>query len=125
MMNNPELILYYENNLEYMNNTDRRMLANEIVKFKNKNKIFDLGDFICYTMQSQELEKVYKEVMEYNNIDNYSMEEVDDYITRIKEQRVNKQIESLKEKMKNTIDIEEKKRLANKIENIKKEVLKW
>ena len=53
------------------------------------------------------------------------MEEVDDYITRIKEQRVNKQIESLKEKMKNTIDIEEKKRLANKIENIKKEVLKW
>ena len=63
-------------------------------------------------MQSQELEKVYKEVMEYNNIDNYSMEEVDDYITRIKEQRVNKQIESLKEKMKNTIDIEEKKRLA-------------
>ena len=76
-------------------------------------------------MQSQELEKIYKEVMEYNNIDNYSMEEVDDYITRIKEQRVNKQIESLKEKMKNTIDIEEKKRLANKIENIKKEVLKW
>lgn len=125
MMNNPELILYYENNLGYMNNTDRRMLANEIVKFKNKNKTFDLGDFICYTMQSQELEKVYKEVMEYNNIDNYSMEEVEDYITRIKEQRVNKQIESLKEKMKNTIDIEEKKRLANKIENIKKEVLKW
>ena len=33
--------------------------------------------------------------------------------------------EKLSENLKNTIDLEEKKRLATKIENMKKEVLKW
>ena len=63
--------------------------------------------------------------MEYKHEDEYTMKEVEDYITNIKELRVKKQIETLTEKMKNTIDIEEKKKLASRIENIKKEVLKW
>lgn len=125
MMNNPELINYYENNLGYMNDKERKRFANEIIKFKNKNKIFDLGDFICYTMQVKELDEVFKSVMEYNNIDSYTMEEVDDYIITIKQKKVNEQIDLLREKMKNTIDINEKKELASKIENIKREVLKW
>ena len=125
MMNNPELIKYYENNLGYMNDKERKRFANEIIKFKNKNKIFDLGDFICYTMQVKELDEVFKSVMEYNNIDSYTMEEVDDYIITIKQKKVNEQIDLLREKMKNTIDINEKKELASKIENIKREVLKW
>ena len=41
------------------------------------------------------------------------------------EKRVKKQIETLKEKQKNTLDLEEKKRLSNRILNMKKEVLKW
>lgn len=125
MMNNPELIKYYENNLGYMNDKERKRFANEIIKFKNKNKIFDLGDFICYTMQVKELDEVFKSVMEYSNIDSYTMEEVDDYIITIKQKKVNEQIDLLREKMKNTIDINEKKELASKIENIKREVLKW
>lgn len=125
MMNNPELINYYENNLGYMNDKERKRFANEIIKFKNKNKIFDLGDFICYTMQVKELDEVFKSVMEYSNIDSYTMEEVDDYIITIKQKKVNEQIDLLREKMKNTIDINEKKELASKIENIKREVLKW
>ena len=125
MMNNPELINYYENNLGYMNDKERKRFANEIIKFKNKNKIFDLGDFICYTMQVKGLDEVFKRVMEYNNIDSYTMEEVDDYIITIKQKKVNEQIDLLREKMKNTIDINEKKELASKIENIKREVLKW
>lgn len=125
MMNNPELIRYYENNLGYMNNEGRKKLAKEIIKFKNNNKTFDLGDFICYTMQESEIESVFKNVMEYDQIDAYTMEEVDDYINVIKEKRVLEQVEKLQNEMKNTIDINEKKRLASKIENMKKEVLKW
>lgn len=125
MMNNQELIRYYENNLGYLNNKERKYFADEMINFKNMNKVFDLGDFICYTMQVNELDKVFKEVMGYDNIDSYTMDEVDDYINVIKKKKVNEQVDKLTKEMKDTIDINEKKRLASRIENIKKEVLKW
>ena len=125
MMNNPELIKYYENNLGYLINKDRKKLAGEIINFKNRNKTFDLGDFICYTMQSKELEEVFNSVMEYPNIDSYSMEEVDAYINVIKYKSVKDRIDVLKKEMKSTIDIEEKKKLADKILNMERELLKW
>ena len=125
MLNNEELIKYYENNLGYLNDEKRRDLANAIIFYKEKNKTFDYADFICYTNVHKELDETLKQVMEYPHIEDYTMEEIEDYIIRIKEQRVNKQIKILSDKMKNTIDIEEKKRLASRIENMKKEVLKW
>lgn len=125
MLNNKELIKYYENHLGYMCDENRRKLANAIVSYTEKNKTFDYADFICYTTEYPELDSILKEVMEYNHIDEYTMDEVEDYITNIKELRVKKQVENLTEKMKNTIDAEEKKKLASRIENIKKEVLKW
>lgn len=125
MMNNPELIKYYENNLGYLINKDRKKLAGEIINYKNRNKTFDLGDFICYTMQSKELEKVFNSVMEYPNIDSYSMEEVDAYINVIKYKSVKDRIDVLKKEMKNTIDIEEKKKLADRILKMERELLKW
>lgn len=125
MLNNKELIKYYENHLGYMCNEKRRKLANSIVTYTEKHKTFDYADFLCYTIEYPELDSILKEVMEYKHEDEYTMKEVEDYITNIKELRVKKQIETLTEKMKNTIDIEEKKKLASRIENIKKEVLKW
>lgn len=125
MLNNKELIKYYENHLGYMCDERRRKLASAIISYTEKHKTFDYADFICYTTQYPELDSILKEVMEYNHKDEYSMEEIEDYITNIKELRVKKQVENLTEKMKNTIDVEEKKKLASRIENIKKEVLKW
>ena len=73
----------------------------------------------------EDLSKVMKEIMSYPQRDEYTVEELEDYITRVKECRVNMEINKLSENLKNTIDLEEKKRLATKIENMKKEVLKW
>ncbi len=123
MLNNESLITYYETQLGYMNNEKRRNLANQIVNYKEKHKTFDYSDFICYT--NEDSNEVLKEITMYPQRDEYTMEEVDDYITRIKEERVNITINKLTEKLKNTIDLEEKKKLASRIENMKKEVLKW
>lgn len=125
MLNNPKLITYYENHLGYMNDESNRALASSIVYYKEKNKTFDYADYICYTMERPELNETLKKVMEYPQLDEYTEEEINDYVTRIKELRVKKQINKLNEKMKNTIDIEEKKKLASRIENMKKEVLQW
>jgi len=125
MLNNKELINYYENHLGYMNDDKRRVLASSIISYKEKNKTFDYADYICYTIGNPELNNTLNEVTSFKQIDEYTMEEVENYITNIKKRRVEKQINSLKEKQKNTIDIEEKKRLASRIANMKKEVLKW
>lgn len=125
MLNNEEVISYYENHLGYLNNPERKKLANAIINYKNSNKTFDYSDFICYTSVREDLSKVMKEIMSYPQRDEYTVEELEDYITRVKECRVNMEINKLSENLKNTIDLEEKKRLATKIENMKKEVLKW
>ncbi len=125
MLNNPNLIKYYEINLGYLNDDNRRILANSIINYKEKYKTFDYSDFICYTITRPELDNTLKSVMSYPHLESYTMEEVDDYIKAIKELRVQKQIDKLTRQMKETIDAEEKKRLASRINNMKKEVLKW
>ena len=84
MLNNPSLIKYYENQLGYMNDEKRRSLANAIIMFKEKNKMFDYADFICYTSERPELYTVIEEVNASNQISEYTNEEVDEYITREK-----------------------------------------
>ena len=125
MMIDPKIIEYYENNLGYLNDPQRKKLAREVVAYYTKNKSFDLSDFICYTTQIEDLNNLMNEVLSFNDTDNYTMEEIEDYSERIKELRIKRQIEKLSLDMKNCIDKEEKKRIASKIENIKKEVLKW
>ena len=125
MLNNEELIKYYINNLGYLNNPKRKKLADEIINYYIKNKTFDLSDFICYTTMHKELNEVMKEVNAFKQSEDYTNEELEDYITRVKEKKVKMQIDFLADKMKNTLDVEEKKRLATRIEKMKKEVLKW
>lgn len=133
MLTNSNLITYYENHLGYLNDENRRNLANTIIYYKEHNKMFDYADFICYTNERPDLEDIIKEITTYQPIEKksiddmakYTNEEIDGYITLIKQQRVDKQIKNLKEKIKNTLDKEEQKRLSNRILNIKKEVLKW
>lgn len=125
MMVYPELIDKYENNLGYLNNENRKRLAGEIINYKNRNKTFDISDFICYTTNREDLNLVMNEVLTYNKSDEYTTEELEDYYLRVKEFRVKRQIDTLTEKMKNTLDQEEKMKLASRIANMKKEVLKW
>ena len=63
--------------------------------------------------------------MKYPNNDEYSKDELDSYINTIKEYSVKQRISSLKQEMKETLDINKKIEIAKKIENINKEVLKW
>ena len=66
-----------------------------------------------------------KEVMRYHNDEEYTMNELDDYINTIKKYSVEKRIQTLKKQMKETMDVNKQIELLKKIENINKEVLKW
>lgn len=125
MMNYPELIDYYENYLGYLNDVNRKKLADAIVFFKEEHKTFDYSDFICYTCVREDLNVTLKSVCSYPQSENYTKEELEDYIMRVKEYRVQKQEKVLRGKLKNTIDKNEQKKIAERLFNMKKEVLKW
>ncbi len=125
MLHYEEVIKVYEKQLGYLSSERMTNFANEIVNYKNKYKEFEYADFISYINENIELNETLKEVMNYKHIESYSDEELDDYINIIKEHAVKDEIEKLNNKMKSTLDVEEKKRIGKKIENMKKEVMKW
>ena len=125
MMNYPEVINIFQKRLGYLINKDMNYLASEIVGYKLKYKEFKLEDFITHIINDENLNTVFKKVMSYNHMENYTDDELEDYINTIKLYSVKKEIEKYTNKLKNSLDINEKKELLKKIENMKKEVLEW
>ena len=125
MLNNKEVIKKYEKNLGFLPNEDMKKLANEIVYFKQTNYGWDYADFITYVMNKPWLKESLDIVLNTEQTEEYSKEELEDYFTTIKKFEVEKQIKRLTQMMKETLDIEEKIKIAKRIENIKKDVLEW
>ena len=125
MLNNKEVIRKYEKNLGFLPSDDMKKLANEIVYFKEINGGWDYADFITYVMNRPWLKESLDIVLNTEQSEEYSKEELEDYFTTIKKFEVEKQINKLTNKMKETLDIEEKIKIAKRIENIKKDVLEW
>ena len=125
MLNYEDVILYFENTLGYLIQDDRALLAYKIIEFRNDYGYYNYSDFVDYISDNDKLMNVLKEVMKYHNNEDYTMEELDDYINTIKMYSIKKRIDTLKIEMSETFDINKKIEIAKKIENINKEVLKW
>ena len=125
MINYDDVILYFENTLGYLIHDNMSNLAYKIIEFRNDYGYFNYSDFIDYISDNEELNETLKEVMRYHNNEEYTMEELEDYINTIKKYSVQKRIEALKKQMKETMDVNKQIELLKKIEDINKEVLKW
>ena len=125
MINYDDVILYFENTLGYLIHDNMSLLAYKIVEFRNDYGYFDYSDFIDYIKDDEKVNDALKEVMKYHNNEEYTMEELDDYINTIKKYSIKKRVEALKEEMNKTMDVNKKIEILKKIENINKEVLKW
>lgn len=125
MLNYEDVILYFENTLGYLIQDDRALLAYKIIEFRNDYGYYNYSDFVDYISDNEKLMNVLKEVMKYHNNEDYTMEELDDYINTIKMSSIKKRIDTLKIEMSETFDVNKKIEIAKKIENINKEVLKW
>ena len=125
MLNYEDVIMYFENTLGYLIQDDRALLAYKIIEFRNDYGYYNYSDFVDYISDNEKLMNVLKEVMKYHNNEDYTMEELDDYINTIKMYSIKKRIDTLKIEMSETFDVNKKIEIAKKIENINKEVLKW
>ena len=125
MLHYDEVINEFESSLGYLINDNMSKLAYKIIEFRNDYGYFEYSDFIDYISEFDDINVTLKEIMKYPNNDEYSKDELDSYINTIKEYSVKQRISSLKQEMKETLDINKKIEIAKKIENINKEVLKW
>lgn len=124
MLNNEDVLLSYENNLGFLVTKEFTDFANEILSFKYKNHGFSLSDFMTYVYQNN-LDGLLKEIMENGGPEDYTDEELEYLMNIVKESTVEKEIEKLKIRQKESLDEEEKKSITKKIENMRKEVLTW
>ena len=121
MLKHNNIILYYYNNLSYLPNDLDRKLASEIVLFYKKFNSFNVQDFITYLEDREELINRVIEIDELKYDENYSIEEIDNYIKTIKEYSYKKDIEELTKKLKNETNEVVRREIAKKIETIIKE----
>lgn len=125
MLNYDDVILYFENGLGYLIHDNMMALAYKIVEFRNDYGYFNYSDFIDYIADNESINETIKEIMRYHNEEEYTESELEDYFDTIKEYSVKKRINELKREMNETLDINKKIELANKINKINKEVLQW
>ncbi len=125
MLNYDDVILYFENGLGYLVHDNMMALAYKIVEFRNDYGYFNYSDFIDYISDNELLNETIKEVMRYHNEDEYTESELEDYFDTIREYSIKKRINELKREMNETLDVNKKIELANKINKINKEVLEW
>ena len=104
MLRHPEVIKIYENNKCYFPTTEFRYLANEIIYYFNKHKSIVIADFITYLNDKPELIDAINKVDIIDVSDNYSMEEINDYIDLLNNYSVESQIKKLTSEFKNSID---------------------
>lgn len=121
MIRHNNLILYYYNNLCYLPDDIDRSLANEIVLFYKKYESFNVNDFIIYLEDKSELINRLIEIDELKYSENYTLEEIDGYFKTIKDYSNKKQIDELKNKLKNETNEVVRRELAKKIEVLIKE----
>ena len=73
MLNYVDVILYFENTLGYLIQDDRALLAYKIIEFRNDYGYYNYSDFVDYISDNEKLMNVLKEVMKYNNNEDYTM----------------------------------------------------
>lgn len=120
MLRSPEVINMYNTKITYMPTEEYRMLAREIKIFYNDKGYIKEADLIDSVECDEEVLNAIKKVEEANLNENYSIEEIDDYIKVIRDYNVKTEINRLTNKMKDELDPLKKAEIAQKIIDLKK-----
>ncbi len=121
MLRYPEVIKIYNTKVTYMPTEEYRFLAREIKMFYNEYGFIKEADLIDYVECDEDIVKTISKIEEADLKENYSNEEIDDYIKTIKDYNVKNEINRLTANMKKELDPLKKAEIAQKIIDLKKE----
>ena len=104
MIKDEKRLTLVEEKVPYFNEQEVRILSNEIIYYYHKYGTINEADFISYISTKDELNKVFKEIINMNLKDNYSKEEINDYINLVNSCPKKMKIESLNKMLKEETD---------------------
>lgn len=120
MLKNKEVIKVYNNKTPYMPDEKYRHLAREIVSYYQINGIISSADLITELMKyNNDLVSLIGDIESSDFKENYTLDEINDYIGVINEFNIKKETSVIKEKMRNETDPIKKAELAQKIMDLK------
>ena len=119
MLKEPKIINTVEKEVTYFPDDNIRFLSNEIIYYYHKYGIFNIADFISYLTDKEELLKLFNEIMTMNLNNNYSEEEIKDYIRLINSYPISKKTEELKQKIKMEKDPIKQAKILSEILSLK------
>lgn len=119
MMDNPKYIRLYQLDLNYFPDKEYKQIANDILAFSTINKEFVLADFITYISEFPYKDTILRIINDNENQSNID-EDFAKYILIIKKWINEKQIEKLKEELKNENDINKKEEINDIIIKLKR-----
>ena len=120
MLNNENVIKMYQSNLGYMPTDSYRNLAFEINYFYKENKYINISDLMLSLKDNEETLNTIKEINLLNLKDDYTNEEIMDFINSIKKYNIKTESKRLQDLMRTEIDPLKKAEYAEKILEIKK-----
>lgn len=120
MLNNEEVVKMYQNQISYMPTDKYRKLAFEIGYFYKKNNYINISDLMILLNEEEETLKTIKEIVLLNLNDEFTIEQINDYIQTIKKYNIRYESKRLKELIKMELDPIKKASIAEKILEINK-----
>ena len=118
MMNEPKFIRKYKIELNYFPEEKYKLIANDILAYKEINGEFDIADFMTYIKDLDYKEDIYRILNDYQ--DKILPEEFDNFINIINKWIKESKIEKLKEQLKIETDIKKQEEINDLIIKIKK-----
>lgn len=122
MLMDNKYITIYKNKLGYFKERMERVLASEIVYYVGEFGNIDIADFTTYIMDNEEIYMFLQTIIGENNNEVISDEEFNSCIEAIIKIFKNDEINDLKLKIKQEMDVNKKMELIAKLTEIKKEV---
>ena len=114
MLNSEEVINIFNKKAIYLPNENYRRLARRINDFYKKNNYINIAD-IFTELTGDEICNILQEIMSLKLKEEYSDDEIYDYINTIYEYNIKFETNRLQEQLKKEIDPKEKAKLAQKI----------
>ena len=99
-----KIISLVESEVTFFPDDSIRELANKIIYYYSKYGVFKIADFISYISDNDELLKKFNSIISMNIPEEYSEEEINDYIKVINSYPIRKRESELKEKLKKETD---------------------
>ena len=118
MMNDPKFIRKYKIELNYFPEEKYKLIANDILAYKEINGEFDIADFMTYINDLEYKEDIYRILNDYQ--DKILPEEFDNFVAIINKWIRESKIDKLKEQLKNETDVNKQEELNDLIIKIKK-----